>query len=159
MICKDIKIFSQNVWKNNLIVNTILEIKTNFNIIFIQEPSWSTIHSIPSSKCCEGELLVGVVNHPNWLMFTRNAKYINDFLRVVIYVNIRLSSFCYTLHKDVINHNDILLVSFFNNNDVYWLMNVYSNSSHSALKYLKDTESDICNLIIITGYFNIWDSL
>ena len=34
-------------------------------------------------------------------------------------------------------------------------MNIYSNSSHSALKYLKDTEVDICNLIIMTGDFNI----
>jgi len=35
MIFKDIKLFSQNVWKNSLIVKTILEIKSNFDIIFI----------------------------------------------------------------------------------------------------------------------------
>ena len=39
MICKEIKIFSQNVQKNFLLINTILEVKTNFDIIFIQEPS------------------------------------------------------------------------------------------------------------------------
>jgi len=39
MIIKDIKIFLQNVWKNNLIVNTILETQFEFNIVFIQEPS------------------------------------------------------------------------------------------------------------------------
>ena len=38
-------------------------------------------------------------------------------------------------------------------------MNVYSNSSHSALKYLKNTETNINNLLIITGDFNIRDSL
>jgi len=38
-------------------------------------------------------------------------------------------------------------------------MNVYSDSSHSALKYLKDTEVNITNLLIITGNFNIRDSL
>ena len=38
-------------------------------------------------------------------------------------------------------------------------MNVYSNSSHSALKYLKDTEANIHNLLIMTGDFNICDSL
>ena len=38
-------------------------------------------------------------------------------------------------------------------------MNVYSNSSHSALKYLKDTEVNIQNLTIITSDFNIQDSL
>ena len=38
-------------------------------------------------------------------------------------------------------------------------MNVYSDSFHSALKYLKDTEANICNLLIMTGDFNIRDSL
>ena len=38
-------------------------------------------------------------------------------------------------------------------------MNVYSNSSHSALKYLKDTEVNILNLLIMTGDFNIRDSI
>ena len=28
MFCKEIKIFSQNVWKNFLLINTILEVKT-----------------------------------------------------------------------------------------------------------------------------------
>jgi len=65
MIIKDIKIFSQNFHKNNLIVNTILETKFSFDIIFVQEPSWTTIHSIPSSRCSKGEELVGVPNHPN----------------------------------------------------------------------------------------------
>ena len=39
------------------------------------------------------------------------------------------------------------------------LMNVHSNSFHSALKYLKDTEVNIMNLLIITGDFNIRDSI
>ena len=38
-------------------------------------------------------------------------------------------------------------------------MNIYSDSSHTALKYLKDTEANIDNIIIITGDFNIRDSL
>ena len=38
-------------------------------------------------------------------------------------------------------------------------MNVYSDSSHFALKYLKDTEVNILNLLIMTGDFNIRDSI
>jgi len=38
-------------------------------------------------------------------------------------------------------------------------MNVYSDSSHSALKYLKDTEVNIDNILLMTGDFNIRDSL
>ena len=38
------------------------------------------------------------------------------------------------------------------------MINVYSNSFQSALKYLKDTESNIHNIIIMTDDFNIRDS-
>ena len=37
--------------------------------------------------------------------------------------------------------------------------NVYSDSSQSALKYLKDIEVNIWNLLVITGDFNIRDNL
>ena len=38
-------------------------------------------------------------------------------------------------------------------------MNVYSDSSHMALKYLKDTEVNIHNIIVMTRDFNIRDKL
>ena len=38
-------------------------------------------------------------------------------------------------------------------------MNVYSDSSHSVIKYLKDMELNIRNLLIMTGDFNIRNSL
>ena len=38
-------------------------------------------------------------------------------------------------------------------------MNIYSDTSHSILKYLKDTEVNINNLLIIIGNFNIRDWL
>jgi len=119
MIFKFLKIFSQNVWKNNLIVNTILELKVDFNIIFIQEPFWSTICTIPSSRNCEGESLVGIANHPNWLTFSRSSEIENNYSRVVIYINIRLLPLHFSLCKDVINYKDILLILFFNNNDIF----------------------------------------
>ena len=37
-------------------------------------------------------------------------------------------------------------------------MNVYSNSSQTALKYLKNTEANINNILIIMSDFNIRDS-
>ena len=107
----------------------------------------------------KGIPLLGVPNYPNWLTFARKPCSTNDSPRVIIYINVRPSSFCFSLQKDIINHYGILLASFFNNNTVYWIMNIYSNSSHSALKYLKDTEVNIPNLLIITGDFNIRDSI
>ena len=158
MILKDLNIFSQNIWKNNFIINTILEVNYNFNVIFIQELSWTTIRSIPSLENCKGISLVDVTNHPNWLIFARESDSVNDSPRIIIYVNIRLSSLCFSFHKDIISHRDILLISFFNNNDIFWLMNIYSDSSHSAFKYLKDTKANIRNLLIMTGNFNICDN-
>ena len=38
-------------------------------------------------------------------------------------------------------------------------MNIYSDSLHSALKYLKNTEVNIRNLLIMMGDFNIHDNL
>jgi len=92
-------------------------------------------------------------------MFGRYPKDINDSPRVVSYVNIRLSPLRFLLHKDIINHRDINLISFFNDNLYFFILNVYSNSSHTALKYLKDTEVNIDNVLIMTGDFNIRDSL
>ena len=65
MIVENIKIFSQNVCKNSLLINTLLEILTHFDIILIQEPPWSEIHKIPSSLNCEEELLMGTSHHSN----------------------------------------------------------------------------------------------
>ena len=63
MIIKNLKIFSQNVWKNKFLTETHLEINKDFDIIFIQEPLWSILQSIPSSSNKESEIVVGVSNH------------------------------------------------------------------------------------------------
>ena len=66
--------------------------------------------------------------------------------QVALYINIRLSSLHFSLCKDIFNYRDISLISFFNGN----------------LKYLKDTEVIINNILIMMGDFNIhdnfWDS-
>ena len=159
MIVKNLKILLQNVRKNSLIVNTLLETQNQFDIIFIQEPSWSKIHKIPSSSSRNGEPLIGTNYHPNWISFARFPSERLDSLRVIIYINICLSSLHFLLHKDIINHRNIILISFFNNNICYYIMNVYSDFFHSALKYFKDTKVNIDNVLIMTGDFNIRDSL
>ena len=92
-IMKEIKIFSQNVYKNNLFTNIILKAQREFDIIFIQEPPWLFICSIPSSSSREGEELVGVLNHFNWIMFSRKSLSDYDSPKVISYINIRLSHF------------------------------------------------------------------
>ena len=149
----------QNICKNLLIVNTLLELLVHFDIILIQKPLWSKIRKIPSTSNCEGEPLMGSNHHPNWISFARITLDNKDFSRVITYINIRLSPLCFLLCKDIINYRDISLISFFNNNICYYILNVYSDSSYLALKYLKDTEVNIDNVVLMTGDFNIRDSL
>ena len=59
MIIRNIKIFSQNIYKNTLLTNIILEAHKDFNIIFIQELPWFFIYSIPSS-------IIGCLNTNNF---------------------------------------------------------------------------------------------
>ena len=140
MIIKNIKIFSQNIHKNILLVNIILEVQKDFNILFIQKLPQLIICSIPSPVSKKGEYLVEVPNHPNQFTFFRNILNNHDPPRVMLYINIRLTQFCFSLQKDIFNHRDISCISFFNNGFIYFLINIYSDSSQMALKYLKSTE-------------------
>ena len=116
------------------------------------------IYTILSSKSRDEKELVEVPNYPNWLIFANISLSIHNYPRVITYVNTRLSSFWFSLCKDILNHRDILLISFFINNNIFFLINIYSNSLQSALKYLKDTEVDIPNVLIMVGNFNIRDN-
>ena len=71
----------------------------------------------------------------------------------MLYINIRLTQFCFSLQKDIFNHRDISCISFFNNGSIYFLINIYSSSSQIALKYLKDTEYYKMNYSLIC---DIW---
>ena len=65
MIIKIIKLFLQNIHKNRILTDTILETNRDFDIIFIQEPHWSTICTISSLSNKEGNKVVGTLNHTN----------------------------------------------------------------------------------------------
>ena len=159
MIIRKLRIFSQNVRKNSLITNVILETLSHFNIILIQELPWSEIWKVPSSTNCDSEPLTGTCHHPNWIAFARPPSNCNDSPRAISYINIRLSPLRFLLHKDIFDHHNINLISFINNGSCHYILNIYSDSSHSALKYLKDTEVNISNVLLMTGDFNIRDSL
>ena len=114
MIVKNLKILLQDVCKNSLIINTLLKTQNQFDIILIQEPPWSEIHKIPSSSDCEGEPLMGTNHHPNWILFARIPSERSDLPRVIVYINIYLSSLCFLLRKDIINHRDFFFFFFLN---------------------------------------------
>ena len=91
MNLKSLKILSQNVRKNALIVQTLLKTQKDYDIILIQELPWSEIQKVPSSSNSEGDPLIGTSHHPNWIMFSRTPVDSNDLSRVISYINSRLS--------------------------------------------------------------------
>ena len=113
---------------------------------------------VPSTLSPEGENLIGVSHHLSWTLFIRNSETENDHPRVTTYVNKKLSKLQFSLWRDIYNHWDISLISFLNHGILYYLLNVYSDNQQNALKYLKDTEANLNNVIIITGNFNIRNS-
>ena len=64
----------------------------------------------------------------------------------------------FSLRKNIFNHKNICYFSFFNNSDIFLVINIYSDDYQSALKYLKNTEVNIQNMLIIAGDSNIRDS-
>jgi len=88
----------------------------------------------------------------------RNTSSNYNSSKVISYINVRLSQFCFSLQKDIFNHRDISCVSFFNNGSTYFLINIYSNSSQTALKYLKNTKANINNILVMAEDFNIRDN-
>ena len=102
---------------------------------------------------------MGTYHYPNWIVFARLPTNSNDSPRVISYINIHLKSLHFLLHKDIFDHRDINIISFTNNDICHYILNIYSDSSHSALKYLKDTEVNINNVLLMMGDFNIRDSL
>jgi len=69
---------------------------------------------------------------------------------------------CFYLQNDIFNYKDILCIFLFNHSSTFFFINIYLDLSQLALQYLKDTEVNINNVLIMTGDFNIrdylWDS-
>jgi len=89
-------------------------------------------------------------------MFTRHNGNGNKHSRVLTYINLRLTYLYFLFRKDLINHKDINLISFFNCSIICFVINVYSDNQETTLKYLKDTEINLNNILIITVLWCTW---
>ena len=91
-------------------------------------------------------------------MFARQSVNSDECLRVLIYINSRIIYSQFSLRKDLINHRDINLISFFNSSIIYLTINIYSDDQQAALKYLKNIDINLNNVLIITEDLNIRDN-
>jgi len=159
MIKDNLKIFSQNVRKNKILTDIILETQKNSaDVIFIQEPPRSLLWRIPSYSNPMGDLLYGTPNHTEWTLFIRQDTTQENYARVATYVNKHLARIRFALWLDIINHRDINVLAFHNNRDTNYIINIYSDSNQTALQALRKSMTNIDKTIILTGDFNIRDS-
>jgi len=80
MIKETLKIFSQNVRKNKILMSIILENNKNTtDVILVQEPPKSLIQHVPSHTDPLGDPIYSTSNHPDWTLFIRQdlAQVIN----------------------------------------------------------------------------------
>jgi len=60
-----IHIYLQNVWKNYVLVDSLLESQKDlYDILFIQEPLWNFICFAPSTTASGGDEVIGAPIHP-----------------------------------------------------------------------------------------------
>jgi len=64
----------------------------------------------------------------------------------------------FALQLDIINHRDINVLAFHNDQDTNYIINLYSDSNQTALRALQESMTNINKTIILTGDFNIRDS-
>ena len=91
-------------------------------------------------------------------MFAKHNGNGNEHPRVLTYINSRLTHLHFSLRKDLINHKDIILISFFNYGIICFVINIYLDNQKTALKYLKNTKVNLNNVLIIIENFNIRDN-
>ena len=81
-----------------------------------------------------------------------------DVPRVMAFIHSCLSRLRFSLRKDVIDHHNILLLSFFNRGECHFLMNVYLDDRYSTVKFMLDQIIDIPNLLYMGRDFSIRDA-
>jgi len=126
MILKILNIFLQNIRKNRLLTNTILE-NNNKNWYFIYSRT-SLVYYLTSAMFFEWRRRK---HYQCFSLFILGYVCMIDFrwqqISKSYYINIRLISLRFPLRKDILNHHNINLIFFFNHDIVCFILNIYSN--------------------------------
>ena len=152
-------IYSQNVWKNYVLVDSLLEFQKDlYDILFIQKPPWNFIQFVPSTSSPGGQEVVGTPIHPEWTQVVRFPQSSEQTPRVMCFIHSRLSRLHFALRRDIVDHRDIQFLSFFNRGQCQFLMNVYSDDLHTAVDFLSNAALNIPHLLYMGGDFNVRDA-
>ena len=158
-ITNTIHIYSQNVQKNYVLVDSLLESQKDlYNILFIQEPPWNFIQFAPFTTSPSGQEVIGTAIHPEWTQVVQFLQDSKQTPRVMCFIHSRLPRLHFALRRDIVDHRDIQLLFFSNRGRCQFFMNVYSDDLHTAVNFLTREALNIPNLLYMGGDFNIRDA-
>jgi Endonuclease-reverse transcriptase len=156
-----LRIFSQNVNGNYAYTDSLLsDLYENYDLLFLQEPPWWYIRAAPSSSSRDGTDVIGGPLNPNWGCLVRLLG-LDSPPRVMVYFSNHIANHRPGLHRDLVDHRDILLFSLGLGGDTLFYANVYLESQHTAILWLFDHVLELPALQLMCGDFNVrhrsWD--
>ena len=98
-----------------------------------------------------------IISTKNGTQKIPRALWQQKYLRVHTYINTQLIHLHFSLRKDVFDYRDINCFFFFNNGYTFFMINVYLDEYQTALKYFKNTETNLCDVLVMARDFNIRD--
>ena len=103
--------------------------------------------------------VVGAPIHPDWTQVVQFPQNSEQTPRVMCFIHSRLSRLHFALRRDIVDHRDIQLLSFFNRGQCQFLMNVYSDDLYTAINFLSNAAPNIPHLLYMGGDFNVYTLL
>jgi hypothetical protein len=137
---ESLHIYCQNVGcKQNWTINLLERMKSNFNILFLQELPWATVRYTASLTEKEGVPVKGPLIHPDWIsLYPKGSELDENHPHVLAYVNCAIHTIKPKLCSDIVNHCNVMIVTVRGHLGPLHLMNMYSDENGSAIRYIED---------------------
>jgi hypothetical protein len=159
-----LRIYCQNVGhKHNWTINLLEQMKSHFDILFLQEPPWATVRYTASLTEKDRVPVKGPPIHPDWIsLHPKGFDLAKDRPRVLAYINHAIHLIKPKLCSDIVNHCDVMIVTVRGHLGPLHLMNTYSDENGSAIQYIEDNLEVFPDLVYMGGDFNCpsshWDA-
>jgi hypothetical protein len=159
-----LQIYCQNVGrKHNWTINLSEQMKSRFDILFLQEPPWATVRYTTSLTEKDRVPVKGPPIHPDWIsLYPKRFDLAKDQPHVLAYVNHAIRLIKPKLCSNIVNYRNVMIVTVRGHLGPLHLMNMYSDENGSAIQYIKDHLEVFLDLGYMGGEFNCpsshWDA-
>ena len=150
-------IYSQNINKKYIFVTTLLEELCDlYDILLFQELPWQTVRHSASIKRKKGEPVKGLPLHSHWIPIVPKA--IDSWIGcpcIMAYMHRNLWVLKPKNRTDIVNHPNVLLLTFKGPSELLNVLNVYSDPAmHSGIQLLQNCTSSLPEIRYMGGDFN-----